>query len=96
MTSEDRETRRGFRVHGRVQGVGFRWWTQRTAQALGLGGSVRNLPDGTVEVHVVGLEAAVVRLERALLEGPPSSRVDRVEGIPPDPSASASDFAIGR
>ena len=96
MTSDETETRRGFRVHGRVQGVGFRWWTQRTARELGLGGSVRNLPDGSVEVHVVGPEAAVARLERALLDGPASSRVDRVEGISADPSASSSDFAIGR
>ena len=96
MASEDREARRGFRVHGRVQGVGFRWWTQRTARELGLGGSVRNLPDGGVEVHAVGPVDVVVRLERALRQGPPASRVERVEEIPADPSASRADFVIAR
>lgn len=96
MASEDREARRGFRVHGRVQGVGFRWWTQRIARELGLGGSVRNLPDGCVEVHVVGPEDVVSHLERALRDGPPASRVERIETIPADPSASPSDFVIAR
>ena len=42
---------RGYSVNGRVQGVGFRWWTRRTADRLGIAGSVRNLPDGSVEVQ---------------------------------------------
>ena len=96
MPSEEREARRGFRVHGRVQGVGFRWWTQRTARALGLGGSVRNLADGSVEVHAVGPEKVVERLEQALRDGPAGSRVDRVEAIPADAAASRADFVIAR
>jgi len=94
MTGEGSETRRGFRVSGRVQGVGFRWWTRRAAQALGLGGSVRNMPDGSVEVHAVGPPDVVARLEAALREGPPASRVARVDSIAADPSASRSDFVI--
>ncbi len=42
------------RVEGRVQGVGFRWWTRREAGALGLSGSATNLPDGRVEVVAEG------------------------------------------
>jgi acylphosphatase len=94
MTGEGDETRRGFRVSGRVQGVGFRWWTRRTAQQLGLGGSVRNLPDGSVEVHAVGPADGVARLEAALHAGPPASRVERVSVIPADPSVSRSAFLI--
>jgi acylphosphatase len=96
MTDEASVTRRGFRVSGRVQGVGFRWWTRRTAQQLGLGGSVRNLPDGGVEVHAAGSADVVARLEAALHEGPPGARVDRVSVIPADPSLSRADFVILR
>ncbi|MCP6756205.1 acylphosphatase, partial [Klebsiella pneumoniae] len=49
--------RRAFRiwVSGRVQGVGFRWFTRKAAQEVGgLDGQVRNLPDGRVEVEVAG------------------------------------------
>jgi acylphosphatase len=79
-----------------VQGVGFRFWTQRLARDLGLGGSVRNLPDGSVEVHAVGREEVVARLERALRDGPPASHVQRIEAVPVDPTASASEFVIAR
>jgi len=94
MASDDPETRRAFRVTGRVQGVGFRWWTQRTARGLGLGGSVRNLADGGVEVQAVGPADRVAELEAALREGPSVSRVDRVEEIPANPSVSGADFSI--
>ena len=57
-------------VSGRVQGVGFRWWTQNTARALGLAGSVRNLPDGRVEVYAQGNPDAVRRLLRFATEQP--------------------------
>ncbi len=46
--------RHHFLVEGRVQGVGFRHWTARTALSLGLTGWVRNLPDGSVEVQAQG------------------------------------------
>lgn len=68
-----------FRIHGRVQGVGFRWWTRRTASRLGLTGSVRNLSDGTVEVRARGTPEAIRKLETELREGPSSARVRRVE-----------------
>lgn len=84
--------RRGFRVTGRVQGVGFRWWTARTARELGLGGHVRNLPDGSVEVHAAGSAEAVAALERALHSGPPAARVDGVVVIPPDPRTPEDEF----
>jgi acylphosphatase len=92
---EPADTRRGYRVRGRVQGVGFRWWTRRTAQELGLGGSVRNMPDGSVQVQAVGRAESVDRLEEALHAGPLGARVDEVETIPADPGASAGEFVIG-
>ena len=94
MAGEGGETRQGFRVTGRVQRVGFRFWTQRTAERLGLAGSVRNCADGSVEVHVLGEVEVVARLEAALHEGPPGSRVKQVARIPGDPSVPRSAFVI--
>ena len=66
-------------VHGRVQGVGFRYFVVTRARALGLSGSARNLADGTVEVYAEGDRAALAHLERELRRGPPAADVSRVE-----------------
>jgi acylphosphatase len=49
-------------VHGRVQGVGFRWWTRRQALELGLAGWAANLEDGRVEVVAEGPEPSCLGL----------------------------------
>lgn len=85
---------RGFRVYGRVQGVGFRWWTQRTGGSLGLGGHVCNRPDGSVETHARGSVEALSEFERLLHEGPSLARVDRVERIPPDSRTPTDTFLM--
>lgn len=72
----------GFRVTGRVQGVGFRWWTRSLATRLGLSGSVRNLPDGSVAVHARGTDAQLADLRAQLAEGPPGARVTSVDPVP--------------
>ncbi|GAA4068264.1 acylphosphatase [Actinomadura miaoliensis] len=56
-------------VRGRVQGVGFRWWTRSRALELGLAGSATNLRDGRVEVVAEGPRTACERLLE-LLRGP--------------------------
>jgi acylphosphatase len=66
-------------VHGRVQGVGFRYFVLHHARALGLVGTARNLADGTVEVYAEGERAALAQLERDLRGGPPAADVTRVE-----------------
>lgn len=71
-----------FVVRGRVQGVGFRWWTQRQAQELGLSGTVRNRSDGAVEVLARGPADAVEALRTRLDGGPPSAHVELVESSP--------------
>ena len=53
-------------VRGRVQGVGFRWWTRARALELGLVGHARNMPDGRVEVQAQGDRADVERLVELL------------------------------
>lgn len=71
----------GFRVVGRVQGVGFRWWARSQARHLGLSGTVRNCADGSVELHVRGTPDAVGQLRGKLEHGPSGARVVRVEEI---------------
>lgn len=68
-----------YLVHGRVQGVGFRWFVLREADRLGLAGYVRNLPDGSVEVVARGELSELTLLEGALGRGPSFARVDEVE-----------------
>lgn len=66
-------------VSGRVQGVGFRYFTRRAAEAEGLRGYAINLPDGRVEFLLQGDPEAVARVVEALGRGPAYARVSRVE-----------------
>ena len=66
-------------VHGRVQGVGYRYFVLEQAAALDLNGWTRNLPDGTVEVLAQGREEALQALLVALQRGPTGGHVDRVD-----------------
>lgn len=73
------ETARRLRIHGRVQGVGFRAFFYREAQILGIDGWVRNRVDGTVEALVWGDEPVINTLLARVEEGPRWGRVDRVD-----------------
>jgi acylphosphatase len=77
---------RHYVITGRVQGVGFRYFTQEVAAAEGVSGWVRNLPDGRVEARVEGEQEAVDRVEAALRRGPGASHVTdvRIEDVPPE------------
>ncbi|MBC7442814.1 MAG: acylphosphatase [Ramlibacter sp.] len=72
-------------VRGVVQAVGFRYYTQAEARRLGLSGSVRNRPDGSVAVDVEGDAASVSELLAWLAHGPPSAIVESVQvtDLPP-------------
>lgn len=70
-----------FVVSGNVQGVGFRWFTQRQARALGVNGWVRNLSTGQVEVVARGGPEVMRTLEGVLRAGPGLSVVDDVEKL---------------
>ncbi len=63
------------RVHGRVQGVGFRYSAQAKAEQLGVAGWVRNEPDGSVSVKCEGANEAVQRFLSYLKQGPPPAEV---------------------
>jgi len=76
-------------VHGRVQGVGFRWFVRERAEALGVAGWVRNRYDGSVEAWCEGEPAAVEALLAALREGPRFGRVDGVDVREREPEGRA-------
>ena len=65
-------------ITGRVQGVGYRMWAERTAAALGLRGWVRNRADGSVELLAVGEDAAISAMVEACRGGPLAARVTEV------------------
>ncbi|MFW5416722.1 acylphosphatase [Nocardiopsis sp. CNT-189] len=65
-------------VRGRVQGVGFRWWTRARALELGLTGAATNLADGRVEVVAEGGRDGCARLLELLEGGGAPGRVDSV------------------
>lgn len=65
-------------VHGRVQGVGFRWWTRSRAAELGLQGWASNLADGRVEVVAEGPKKDCERLLELLRGGTTPGHVDLV------------------
>lgn len=72
---------RGFLLHGRVQGVGFRWWTRKTAERLGVVGSVKNLADGSVRVVARAEKEVLDRFADKLRKGPSMARVESVEEV---------------
>jgi acylphosphatase len=82
------EILRRFRVTGKVQGVYFRHSTRVEANRLGLRGTARNLPDGSVEVFALGEAAAVETLRVWLHRGPANARVQDVREMNADESGA--------
>jgi acylphosphatase len=70
---------RRYLISGHVQGVGFRFFAQDAAGHEGLGGFVRNLPEGQVEIVAEGEGEALDRFERSLRRGPAGARVGAIE-----------------
>lgn len=81
-------------LRGRVQGVGFRYFTAKAATGLGLNGWVRNLPDGSVEVLAQGAPASVKDLAARLTVGPASARVESLESVEAVVSEIVIDFSV--
>jgi acylphosphatase len=81
--------RRRVIVHGRVQGVFFRDTTRRMARSRGVGGWVRNTPDGTVEAVFEGEEEAVESMVRWSRDGPRGAVVERLEVADEEPEGLA-------
>ena len=69
------------RIEGGVQGVGYRYWTERVAGELGLTGWVRNRRDGSVEAIFSGPADDVAQMLERCKEGPPSANVTSVKVV---------------
>ena len=89
--SEIRAAKRYF-VSGMVQGVGYRFFTQRTAERLRISGFVRNLRDGRVEVFAMGTTEQHSELRRLLERGPLGCDVTEVLE---EPTAAEEQFEDG-
>jgi acylphosphatase len=85
---------RRYVIAGRVQGVGFRWFTHDAAAREGVHGWVRNLADGRVEVVAEGEPDAIDRLEAAVRRGPSYARVERFDVEDQVPTGRATGFEI--
>lgn len=77
-----------LRITGRVQGVGFRWFTEKAASRHGVQGHVRNVKDGSVEVFAQATRQALEGFRGELRNGPRAARVDdiQVTRVPTDSS----------
>jgi acylphosphatase len=82
--------RRRVIVHGRVQGVGFRFALARAAETRGVAGLARNRADGTLEAVFEGEPEAVESLVRFCGEGPRGAAVERVEVFAEEPEGLAA------
>lgn len=87
---------RKFIVSGVVQGVGFRFFTQRIAARHQVTGYVRNLPDGRVEALAEGSEQAVEEFKIELIAGSTNSTVTQLEEIVLEPNCRYPSFRIER
>ncbi|GAA5154212.1 acylphosphatase [Microbacterium pseudoresistens] len=81
-------------VRGRVQGVGFRWFTRDAAETAGIAGWVRNRRDGTVEAELHGDDQAVSTVLNRLSEGPEWSNVDDLAVTDAEPAPLYAGFDI--
>ncbi len=84
----------GYRVTGRVQGVGYRWWAREIAAELGVCGTAENWPDGSVVVHATAPAEVLEAFATQLADGPWMAKVDRVERVPSEGRLSTDRFEI--
>lgn len=87
---------RKYLISGQVQGVGYRYFAQRSSAKHQVRGYVKNLEDGRVEVLVEGNVKAVEAFRHDLAAGPAYSRVGQIEELVIEPSGLYSTFRIER
>lgn len=82
------------RIRGRVQGVSFRYHTERQAGQLGIDGWVRNMPDGSVEACICGDEGPVAAMRGWLAHGPAYATVSSIDFSEEDPAVAGQGFRV--
>jgi acylphosphatase len=81
-----------YYISGTVQGVGYRYFTARAAERLGVAGYTKNLRDGRVEVYAIGADAILIALRVELERGP---RGAMVSGVAEEDAPLDDNFAHG-
>jgi acylphosphatase len=79
MSAGKTRVARRYRISGRVQGVGFRYFAKRAARELGLCGYVKNCPDHTVEAYATGDARSLDEFRLRLSRGPRGAQVTAIE-----------------
>jgi acylphosphatase len=86
-----------LRIKGRVQGVGFRYFTRQNARDLKIRGWVKNMPDGSVETVITGDTEQIFKMIKRLWEGPRAALVTDIEELDPGHEKQTfHDFSIRR
>jgi acylphosphatase len=83
-----------IRIHGKVQGVGFRFFATRVARRLGLKGWIQNLRDGVVEAVVEGEAKAIDEWLEELREGPRYAEVTHIDQEKREFTGQHGDFDV--
>ena len=83
-------------IKGKVQGVGFRYFTKEQADKLSLTGWVKNLADGSVEVLALGESGIIEIFKQKLQQGPPLGRVDAIQNALSDLQTKPADIQADR
>ena len=78
---DDQSELKYLKIKGRVQGVGFRYFTRQNAYDLNIKGWVKNMPDGTVETVISGRRETIREMIKRLMKGPHSARVTDIEEL---------------
>src|SRR2546428_12145151 len=92
--SREMKELRLIRIHGKVQGVGYRFFATRVARRLGLKGSIQNTRDGSVEAIVEGEKKAIDEWIEELKEGPRYAEVTRIDQETKDFTGRLGDFDV--
>jgi acylphosphatase len=85
---------RHIRIHGKVQGVGYRFFATRVARRLGLKGWIQNNRDGTVEAAVEGEKGSIEEWIEEIREGPRYAEVTKIDSDVKEFSGRLSDFDV--
>jgi acylphosphatase len=83
-----------LRIHGKVQGVGYRFFATRVARRLGLKGIIQNLRDGSVEAKVEGDQEKIDEWIEQLREGPRYAEITRIDQETREFTGTLADFDV--